>query len=129
MRHTSALLIKFLLTGITLYLILGLFYRVSYTDVLLTTVVLTIAGYLADVYLLPRIGNVFSTLTDLLLSFTVIWLIGTYFFDTDIGTYYYKRDAMPLFEASTIGAIAISVAEWFFHRYLQRDTDVKETNP
>lgn len=129
MKHTYALFIKFLLTGITLYLILGLFYRVSYANILLTTVVLTIAGYLVDVFLLPRIGNLFSTLTDLVLSFSVIWLIGTYFFDTDIGTYYFKRDAMPLFGASTIGAFAITAVEWFFHRYLKRDIDVKEASP
>ncbi len=129
MKHTYALFIKFLLTGITLYLILGLFYRVSYANILLTTVVLTVAGYLVDVFLMPRIGNLFATLSDLLLSFSIIWLIGTYFFDTDIGTYYFKRDEMPLFGASTVAAIAITVVEWFFHRYLRRQIHAEEANP
>ncbi|MBA4495043.1 DUF2512 family protein [Paenactinomyces guangxiensis] len=128
MKHTFTLLIKFLFTSVVLYLILGLLFRVSYTNILLTSIAITVIGYLFDLFLMPRIGNLFSTITDFMVTAFIVWLFGTLLFDTDIATYYYKRNTMPLFEVTTISALVIAAGEWFFHRYMKRTLFAEEMN-
>jgi uncharacterized membrane protein YvlD (DUF360 family) len=130
MSHSVQFLGKFLINSLLLYLVLSFLEGVSTTTVLLLSIILTAIGYLLDIYLLPRIGNLFSVLTDLLLVFTVVWLAGTYWFDTDIGTQNYKLNAVPLFGISLLAAVVLSAAEWFYHRWLLKamyKTDPQES--
>lgn len=97
---------------------MGFIYRVDNVSILLTSMLLTVTGYISDLLLVPRLGNVFTTLSDFLLSFTLIWLIGTYTFDTGIGPQLYKNQIVPLLQISTMASILYSVIEWFYHRWL-----------
>jgi len=118
LNHSLNLLIKFFLTSLILYVVMGFIYRVDNVSILLTSMLLTVTGYISDLLLVPRLGNVFTTLSDFLLSFTLIWLIGTYTFDTGIGPQLYKNQIVPLLQISTMASILYSVIEWFYHRWL-----------
>ncbi|MFC7442568.1 DUF2512 family protein [Laceyella putida] len=129
MSHPFQLLIKFIYTSLILYLILGYAYHVPTNWVLFTSIVLTLLGYAMDVFFLHRLGNLFSTLSDLLVSFTVVWLIGTYAFDSDIGIQLYKLQQVPLFQLSLTISVIYSAIEWFFHRWIHRQSGRKELFP
>ncbi|QFG00685.1 DUF2512 family protein [Psychrobacillus glaciei] len=53
-------------------IILGIFYAVNFMDVFITRVVLTVIGYVGDVFILPRVGNTLAAMSDLLLATAVI---------------------------------------------------------
>lgn len=131
MKHGTPLLIKFIFVSAILYLTLGFIYQVSAPNILLTSIVVTILGYLGDLYMMPRIGNWMATFADLITYFFVIWFIGTYLFDTDIGTYNFKQQTLPLFAASSVAATLLAIGEWFYHRYLLQnvlDEKAKQQN-
>ncbi|WP_124728225.1 DUF2512 family protein [Staphylospora marina] len=120
MNHVFHLFAKFIVTGLVMYGVLGFLYGVAPGHVLLVTVLLVILGYLSDVFLMPRMGNVFASLTDFLICFTLVWLLGTYLFDPDIGPQLYKANRMPLFQAALVSAAVFTVIEWFYHKWFRR---------
>jgi len=93
-----------------LWVVLGWFYGVSFIDILLTSVVLTVVAYVADVYILPRVGNVFAAIMDFILATAVIWIMGSFLFEEPIA----------LGTASFISAIIITIGELMFHRYMKK---------
>jgi UDP-N-acetylmuramyl pentapeptide phosphotransferase/UDP-N-acetylglucosamine-1-phosphate transferase len=129
MNHAFHLFIKFLLTSFILYGILGFVHGVDYTVILFTSVVLALIGYIGDLFLLPRLGNVLTTLSDFLIAFLIVWGIGTYLFDYDIGTQNYKANLVPLFEISLTIGIFYAVVDWFYHRWLFKFLGKKEVFP
>lgn len=93
-----------------LYLILGLFYGVSFGDILWTSVALTLAAYLiGDLIVLPAFGNLVATIADLGLAYFGIWIIGGMLYEEPI----------PLVSAAFLTAAVIAGGEWFFHRYMK----------
>jgi hypothetical protein len=126
LNHVMHLIIKFLLTSMILYAILGFIYGIDSSTVLLTSVILTLIGYFGDLFLLPRMGNVFTTVSDLILSFIVVWALGTWLFDRDIGTQDYQTNLVPLFQISLVIAIVYTVVDWFYHRWLFKYMGRKE---
>ena len=93
-----------------LLIILGLFYGVSFADILWTSLLLTVASYLiGDLFILPLSNNLTATLADLGLAFLGIWLIGSYMYPVDV----------PVVAAAFFSALIIMVGEWFFHRYME----------
>jgi hypothetical protein len=112
----KSLLIKFIMTLVVLWIVLGWIYGVSFTDVLITSVVLTGVGYIADVYILPRIGNVFASIADFGLALVLIWLVGSYLFEPPV----------PLWSAAFLSALIIMLGELFFHRYMANNVFDKE---
>lgn len=110
MRHATALLIKFAMTLFMLFIVLGLFFRVSFVDIFWTSIVLTIAAYIVgDLLILPLLGNLSATIADFGLVFLGVWIIGAYLFNMDV----------PLVTAALVSAVAIAAGEWFFHRYMK----------
>ncbi|MGA9172995.1 MAG: DUF2512 family protein [Thermoactinomyces sp.] len=126
MNHALHLIVKFLLNSVILYAILGFIYGIDYSTVLLTSVILTLVGYFGDLFLLPRMGNIFTTLSDFIIAFIVVWAIGTYLFDTDIGTQNYRDNLVPLFQISLVIAIVYTAVDWFYHRWLFKYMGRKE---
>jgi len=103
-------LIKWVMVLAVLWVVLGWFYGVSFIDILLTSVVLTVVAYVADVYILPRVGNVFAAIMDFILATAVIWIMGSFLFEEPIA----------LGTASFISAIIITIGELMFHRYMKK---------
>ncbi|PTX48711.1 uncharacterized protein DUF2512 [Melghirimyces profundicolus] len=109
MRHFIALVLKFGLTTLILWIVLGALYDVPFTDVFLISTFLTLLGYLGDVFLLPRVGNVIAAIGDFGLALITVWFMGIYRFDADVS----------LMGASFASAAMIALGEWFFHKYMK----------
>lgn len=108
LKHTKAFFIKLVMTIGVLFIVLGLFFGVSFADILITGVILTIIAFIGDVVLLPRIGGVSATGADLVLAFLVIWALGLYLFDPDISA----------FSAALLSSLFIAGGEFYYHKYL-----------
>jgi uncharacterized membrane protein YvlD (DUF360 family) len=109
MRHLRAFLIKFVATLAVLFVILGLFYDVSFQNIFLISLVLGVVAYLVgDLFLLRRTNNTISTLADFGLSFAIIWMM----LDN------VSNDGADIFWATLLSSIAIALFEYFFHKYM-----------
>lgn len=76
---------------------------------LATSIVVSVIAYaLGDAVILPRTNNTFASMADFLLVFALFWLSCSVF-------------AQPYRLAGLfLTSFALSVAEYFFHDYLQR---------
>lgn len=111
MEHVKGLIVKFIMVTAVLYIVLGLFYGVSFGNVLWTSIILTILAYMVgDLLILPFAGNITATVADFGLAFLGVWLIGAYLYDPDIS----------VLAAAFFSAIVIAVGEWFFHNYMKK---------
>lgn len=76
---------------------------------LIASLFLTLASYvLGDLAILPRTNNTFASLSDFILSFSLLWVACTIFYQP------------YLLSGLFFTAFAISVVEFFFHAYLQK---------
>lgn len=93
---------------VLLYVILGLMYDMSFSNVFLISLVLGLASYvIGDLFLLPKTNNTIATLADFGLAFMIIWILG------ESLTY-----GESLLLASLISAAGVAVFEYFFHKYV-----------
>lgn len=106
--HIKALLMKFLMTTAVLWIILGIFYEIKFTDILMTSVVLTVVGFIGDMFVLPQIGNVLAAIVDFFLALVVVWLFAANVYDVPIA----------LLTAAFVSALVIMMGELFLHRYM-----------
>lgn len=108
MDHMKALLIKFISSLVLLYIVLGLFYDMSFSNVFLITLVLGVASYvIGDMFILPRTNNTMATIADFGLAFLVIWLMGESLTYGD-----------SLVTPALIAAAGVALFEYFFHKYV-----------
>ncbi|WP_062108047.1 YndM family protein [Bacillus niameyensis] len=108
MDHVKAMTIKFVSSLVLLYVILGMFYGMSFGNVFLITLILGVASYImGDLLLLPRTNNSIASMADFGLSFIVIWFLSAAL-----------TDGFPLLTMSLIAAIGTTIFEWFFHKYM-----------
>lgn len=117
--YIKSFLIKLIMNTAVLTIILGVFYAVNSRDVLITSVVLTVIGYIADVYILPRVGNTLAAIGDFLLATAVIWVTGnTLEIPIAIGS------------ASFISALILMIGELYLHQFMERHIfEPQITNP
>ncbi|QCR31246.1 YndM family protein [Lysinibacillus sp. SGAir0095] len=109
MQYTKAFFIKLAMTIIVLWIILGLFYRVSFGNILLIGTLLSIVSFVGDVFILPKIGNFIASVSDLFLAFFVIWGLGTWVYGENTS----------MFAAAFVSALFIGLGEMFYHRYFK----------
>lgn len=119
MRYVLALLIKFVMTTVVLWGVLGGIFGVSFANILLISVLLTGGSFLiGDLFFLPKSGNIMTSILDLGLVLGGIVLLGNIL--------YIIPDA--LWNASFISALGITIGELFFHMYMTNQVLVeKET--
>jgi hypothetical protein len=111
LKHLRALAVKFLASLAVLYVILGLMYDMSFTNVLLISLVLGLASYvIGDLFLLPKTNNTIAALADFGLAFMIIWILGE-------SLTYGESLLLP----SLISAAGIALFEYFFHKYVARN--------
>lgn len=108
MKFIGPLLIKYSVTTAILWIVLGLYFNVTFIDILATSSILTALAYLGDIFILPIIGRTAALIVDFALTWVVVWSIGNAIFQGPIS----------LGTAAFISAIATTVGEFFFHRYL-----------
>lgn len=110
MKHMKNLAIKFISILAVLFIILGIFYDMSFGNVLSISVVLTLASYLiGDLLILRKTNNTMATISDFAIAFLVIWLMGE-------NLTYGDSLIMP----ALIAAAGIALVETFFHKYVAR---------
>jgi K+-sensing histidine kinase KdpD len=119
MRHTNALILKYILTAVVMLIFLTLLLSPSVSWITSLVIALFVTGisYAAgDLFILPRYGTTAATVSDFIMAAVIIWIASSFI-----------ARAIP---AGTIIATAffIGVAEWFFHRYLQGES-VPEEQP
>ena len=121
MKHPTALLIKFFLVTGVLWVMLGIFFDVSFWNVITLSVILTLVSFFGDVYILPRIGTILGVIGDFALALLLIWMIGAYFF----------TDSINWSMAALSSAIVIALAEISFHRMMAEKSGAKliQTRP
>lgn len=110
MKHVTALAIKFISSLVLLYILLGVIYGLSFTNVFLITMVLGITSYLiGDLLILPRTNNMIATFSDFGLALIVIWVM-TANLTTNQNT----------FAISLISALGIALFELILHKYVAK---------
>lgn len=107
--YMKAFLLKFVMITAVLWIVLSVFYDVSIPDMLITSVVLSIVGYVGDVYLLPKIGSVWAAISDFVIAYAVIYFLG----------YYIYEQPISLGAASFMSALLLMVGELFLHGYMR----------
>lgn len=115
-EHALALLVKALATGGTLLATLGLAgARIGVGGLITALLVLVGIGYpLGDVYLLMQSGNAVATAVDAALALATLWAVGVAL----------APGGLPA-AAVVIAAGGITLAEIFFHRWLERQAGVE----
>ncbi|HWK22942.1 MAG TPA: YndM family protein [Ureibacillus sp.] len=107
MHYTKAFFIKLVMTLVFLWLVLGLFFDASIGSILLIGVIITVVGFIGDVFLLPRVGNFIAGAGDFVLVLLGVWAIGSVLFIPGIA----------VFSAAFLSALFVAVGELYFHRY------------
>ena len=108
MKHIKAFAIKFISTLVLLYVILGMFYDMSFGNVFLITLVLGAVAYIfGDMLILSKTNNTIATLADFGLAFLLIWLMGESLTFGD-----------SLIVPALLSAAGLALFEIFFHKYL-----------
>lgn len=111
MEHVKALAIKFAMSTVILFIILGAVYQIAFGNILLISVLVTgIAYVIGDMLVFPKFGNLVGTIGDFGLAFVSIFLIGSELFRMDV----------PLLAASFLASGLIAISEWFFHIYMDK---------
>jgi|SRR5699024_3200429 len=109
MDYVKALLIKFVMCLAVLWIVLGVFYNITFGHVLTLSLIITgVSFVLGDLYLLPRFENWGATIADFFLALAIIWLYSITFIDA----------IFPAVTAAALSALILSVGEIFFHRYV-----------
>ncbi|MGV3487848.1 MAG: DUF2512 family protein [Tuberibacillus sp.] len=109
MRTVLVLIIKFILVTAVLYIVNDLFYGWSLTVIVITSTVVTlISFFLGDLYILPATNNTFATISDFVMNFLTIWIMGHALIDEPIS----------IVQESFISTVIITAAEFLLHRYL-----------
>src|SRR5690625_7315517 len=106
MKHVQALLIKFvMITGILLVILAG-FYQVNFWSIIVTSLLLTAVSYpIGDLMILPLFENWGATISDFILAFTGIWILGVLYTGT-----------IPFPTVAGISALFIAVREYVVHK-------------
>ena len=109
MKYVLAFFIKFALTTGILWVTLGLIFQISFSSLMMTSLILTAVAFAGDMLILPRIGNIAAAVGDFALAYIGIWGIGALLYD----------NALSVDGAALIAAFLITISELFYHRYLR----------
>lgn len=102
-----------------MYLVLGLAFGMSFTSVVLIAVSLNAVAYIiGDLIILPRTNNYIATLADFGISLIMIWSLVSGMTAVENPVY-----------ITLIAATLIAMAEYFFHRYVAKNTFPRRFRP
>lgn len=110
MRHSLAILIKYVVIAIVLFSILPIFSTASLTEIFIISLLVTGTAYvIGDLYILPKFGNVIATIADFGLATVSIWGFSAIF----IG------QGFRVLTAALFGSVFIALSEALFHVYMK----------
>lgn len=109
-KTLSALVIKFGMTFLVTWIVFGLFGRNPLDFIFIVAVLGTGLNYvLGDLLILPRFGNVISSIGDGLMGALTALVVASF-------SILYRTNFFSL----TLFAILLAVGEYYFHQYLKR---------
>ena len=107
MKHLYGLLVKYVMVAVLLLMILIVRTNLTFSYIVLISITVTVISYIVgDLLILPITNNIVATFADALLGAATIYMFNYLWFDAGIS-----------FADAAIAALAISVGEWFFHKY------------
>lgn len=107
MNHGKAIVIKAMLVLPVVWIILTLFNDVHFLDSTIIGLGLLIISYIAgDLVMLPKTGNIVSTIADLVLAFIIVW--------AGLELFGYTDTVLN----SLVTAVIVAVGEYLFHIWL-----------
>lgn len=110
MKHIYALMIKFVIVALMLWIVLSITTNLSFADIIYLSVAVTVIAYvIGDLLILSATNNVIATIADLVIALVTIYLYN-----------YLLATQMISFWDALIAAVVLGVDEWFFHRYVSR---------
>ncbi|KGR90611.1 hypothetical protein CD30_10420 [Ureibacillus massiliensis 4400831 = CIP 108448 = CCUG 49529] len=108
-NYTKAFFIKLVMTVAVLWIVLGLFFGVSFGDILIISALLTVIAFVGDIFILPLTGNIGAAVGDFILAFLGVWVLGSFLFNNNVA----------VLSAAFLSALFIAAGELYFHRYLR----------
>ncbi len=112
MRRITAFIIKFIMMTLVLWIVLGLYFNVSFGSILVASIILTTVTFLVDIYLLPRIGNIMAAVGDFAIVYFGLWFIGRFILNEAFSL-------ISITNAAFMSAFLILIGELVYHRYLR----------
>lgn len=112
MRRITAFIIKFIMMTLVLWIVLDLYFNVSFGSILVASIILTTVTFLVDIYLLPRIGNIMAAVGDFAIVYFGLWFIGRFILNEAFSL-------ISITNAAFMSAFLILIGELVYHRYLR----------
>ena len=109
-KYVVPLLIKFTIIFFVSGVILWMF-GMSYMNIFLLSILVTVITFVVDMVILPRYGNVIATIVDFGIVFVVILLGSAFLFGSEGGIGW----------AALTPATVIALGEAFFHKFLRKN--------
>lgn len=118
MIHLKAVFLKFIFCLVLLYIILGIFYGVSFGMVFLISLFLASSSYMIGEFLvLPRTNNTIATLFDFVFAFFLIW--------ASTMTLTLRENIVVM---SLVAAAGVAILEVGFHKFMANNVIKKTTS-
>ncbi|HLQ97471.1 MAG TPA: DUF2512 family protein [Candidatus Dormibacteraeota bacterium] len=108
MERVKILGIKYIVASIVTFSLYGMFDQTSLGRLFLISMLVIVIPYLGDLYLLPRIGNLYASISDFALYFLLYWILASSF----IGV------SSPVLLASLAAAFFTAISESLLHVYI-----------
>jgi len=108
MERVKVLGIKYIVAAIVTFSLYGMFDQTSLGRLFLISMLVIVIPYLGDLYLLPRIGNLYASISDFALYFLLYWILASSF----IGV------SSPVLLASLAAAFFTAISESLLHVYI-----------
>src|SRR5690554_4185447 len=117
MAHIKLLSIKYAATLILLYLVLGIAYGISISQIIFVSLISLLIYYVGDIIILGRTNNFIATMFDLVANFVLIFSM--------LGLIKFGGDQLT---AAFISTIVLSFYEIFFHFYVVDELNLRQDN-
>src|SRR5699024_9326733 len=107
----KAIILKYVMITVILWLVLGAFYGAAIGQVLLLSAIITgVSFILGDLFILSKFENWGAVLADFFIVLLAVWLYSSTFI----------MGSIPSLNAAAFSAIFISIGEVFFHKYVDK---------
>ena len=107
MEHVKLIGIKYFATFVLLYLVLGIAYGLTTSQILFISLLSLAVYFIGDLFILSRTNNFIATFADLIMNYLVIYLL--------LGVVGFAGDRLM---AAFISTIVLGFYEIFFHLYV-----------
>lgn len=109
-RHLRAVGIKFILVSVVILSLYGIFYHLTFSHLLFMSLLITGLSYgIGDLIVYPRLGNLWSTVIDSVMYFSILWLLSSVI----VGV------PAPITLVALAATYFLTIAEPLFHTYMK----------